>query len=324
MKKRLQINIDQKILDDLRARLAGTRWADEIDNTKWETGTNKSYLQKLCKYWEDSFDWKGQEAYLNSFNHFTTTLNGLKIHFVYEKGSGKIPIPLVLIHGFPDSFFRFHKLIPLLTKEDETGFSFDVIVPSIAGYGFSGIPGHTGMTTKEIAGLFSDLMTNVLGYEKFIAHGGDWGSSITEKIALYHGDHLIAIHLTDVPFAHSLEEIKNCSAAEKKFFETLKKWQQNEGAYSMIQSTKPQSLAYGFNDSPAGLAAWIIEKFYLWSDNGGNIENTFIKDELLTNLTIYWSTQTINSAMRIYYEELKEIMRAKYNPLIKRSPFNKV
>lgn len=323
MKKRFQINIKKDVLHDLQKRLASTRWTNEIENDKWQTGTSKAYLQKLCKYWQNNFDWKKQEAYLNTFNHYTTIINDCKIHFIHEKGKGKKTIPLLLTHGYPDSFIRFHKLIPLLTKADEKDFSFDVIVPSIPGYAFSEIPKEEGMNTTKIADLWAELMTKELGYEKFAAHGGDWGGSITEKLALYHSKNLLCIHLTDVPFAHSLEEVKDGSPAEKKFFDKLKKWQQTEGAYAMIQGTKPQSLAFGLNDSPTGLAGWLIEKFYAWSDNDGNIDNAFTKDELLTNCTIYWATQTINSAIRIYYEEIKAIMQAKYNPLVKLNPFDK-
>lgn len=230
---------------------------------------------------------------------------------------------MLLIHGYPDSFVRFLKIIPLLTEPDEDGFSFDVVVPSIPGYGFSDIPTEEGMNPKKIAGLFADLMTKELGYEKFIAQGGDWGGSITEQLALYHADNLLAIHLTDLPFQHTLDKPDDLSGAEKKFYEKMQAWQQTEGAYSMIQSTKPQSLAYGVNNSPAGLAAWIVEKFYAWSDNDGNLESAFTKDELLTNITIYWVTQTINSSFRIYYEAMKAIMAAKYNPLVKLNPFDK-
>ena len=317
------ISIEQSLLGDLKNRIAATRWTDEIENSKWEYGTNRTYLKELCSYWHDSFDWKKQEDYLNSFNHFKTEIDGAGLHFIHQKGEGDISTPLLLTHGYPDSFVRFLKIIPLLTKEDENGFSFDVIVPSIPGYGFSDIPKEEGMNTKKIAGLFAKLMTKELGYEKYAAHGGDWGSGITEQLALYNADSLLWIHLTDVPFQHSMVPIDDASHAEQKHLDKVKKWQQTEGAYAMIQSTKPQSLAYGLNDSPAGLAAWIVEKFRTWSDNDGNVEDVFTKDELLTNITIYWTTQTINSSIRIYYETIKAIMNAMYNPLVKLNPFDK-
>jgi pimeloyl-ACP methyl ester carboxylesterase len=218
---------------------------------------------------------------------------------------------------------RFLKIIPLLTKADDNGVLFDVIVPSIPGYGFSDIPTEPGMNKKRIAELFVNLMTEELGYEKFAAHGGDWGGGITEQIALYHAEFLIGTHLTDIPFKHGLAEHQDLSGSEKKYLEATKQWQQTEGAYAMIQSTKPQTLAYGLNDSPVGLAAWMIEKFHSWSDNDGNVENAFTKDELLTNITIYWATQTINSAFRLYNEAMQAMIGAMYNPLVKLNPFEK-
>lgn len=322
MKKPFLINIEQDVLDDLQNRLATTRWTDEIDN-RWDMGTNETYLKELCAYWQNGFDWKQQESYLNSFDQYKTTVDGTEIHFIYQKGKGTTSIPLLLTHGYPDSFIRFHKMIPLLTAADKNGFSFDVVVPSIPGYGFSEKPTEKGMDPKKIAGLFADLMTEELGYKKFMAQGGDWGSSITENIALYHDDLLHGIHLTDVPSGHSKMPLENPSAAEKKFMEKTKAWMNTEGGYQSIQSTKPRSLGYGLNDSPAGLAGWIIEKFYTWSDNDGDLENAFTKDELLTNLTIYWATQTINSSIRIYYEAIQTIMQAMHNPLVKLNPFDK-
>ena len=323
MKKSFKINIKQSVFDDLKTRIANTRWTDEIENSKWEFGTNKTYLKELCNYWQNTFDWKKKEEYLNSFPHFKTTVDSFALHYIYQKGEGINSIPLLLTHGYPDSFVRFLKIIPLLTMADENGLSFDVIVPSIPGYGFSQIPTEPGMNTKRIAQLFTKLITEDLGYEKFVAHGGDWGGNIAEQMALHHAESLIGIHLTDIPFEHGMEELKDASSAEKKYFEATKKWQMTEGAYSMIQSTKPQTLSYGLNDSPVGLAAWIIEKFKSWSDNDGDIETCFTKDELLTNLTIYWGTETINSAIRLYNEAMQAIMNAKYNPLVKLNPFDR-
>ena len=323
MKQPFRIHIQQDVLDDLKLRLSKTRWTDEIENDKWEMGTNESYLKELCAYWQNDFDWHKQEALLNSFTQYTSTVDDFTLHFIHEEGKGTTRIPLLITHGWPDSIVRFIKLIPLLTAADENGVSFDVIAPSIPGFGFSEIPSEKGMNPKKIAGLFNELMTKELGYEKYYAHGGDWGSSITEQIALYHSKSLLGIHLTDVPFSHGLKPLKDPSPAEEKFIKKTKQWVQTQGAYSSILSTKPQSLAYGLNDSPAGLAGWIVEKFYNWSDNGGNLENAFTKDELLTNLTIYWATQTINSSIRIYYEAIQVIMQAMYNPLVKLNPFDK-
>jgi pimeloyl-ACP methyl ester carboxylesterase len=324
MKHPFNINIEQSVLDDLKNRLANTRWTDEVENTKWEHGTNKNYLQELCDYWQNAFDWKKREEYLNSFPHFKTTVDGIGLHYIHQKGEGQHSIPLLLIHGWPDSFVRFLKIIPLLIKADENGFSFDVIVPSIPGHGFSDIPTKPGVNTKRLAKLFTHLLTQELGYKKFVAHGGDLGSTITEQIALYHADSLLGIHLTDIPYHHIIAaDPDKLDKEEKKYSKAVQKWQMMEGAYNMIQGTKPQSLAYGLNDSPAGLAAWIIEKFHNWSDCHGDIESCFTKDELLTNVTIYWVTQTINSSFRHYVEASKDLMQTMYNPLKKINPFDK-
>lgn len=324
MKKSFKINIKQTVLDDLKNRIANTRWTDEIENSKWEYGTNKTYLKELCDYWQHTFDWKKQEELLNSFPHFKTTIDGIGLHYIHQKGEGKKSVPLLLTHGWPDSFVRFLKVIPLLTKADDNGFSFDVIIPSIPGQGFSDIPTETGMNTKRIAKLFTKLMSEELAYEKFAAHGGDLGTGITEQIALYHAESLLGIHLTDIPYHHILTmSPDDLSGADKKYLESIKKWQMTEGAYNMIQSTKPQTLAYGLNDSPVGLAAWIVEKFHSWSDSHGDIESYFSKDELLTNVTIYWVTQTINSSFRHYNEAMKDMLQIMFNPFNKLNPFDK-
>ena len=324
MKKSFKISIQQSILDDLKTRISHTRWTDEIENSKWEHGTNKSWLKELCDYWQKDFDWRKQEEHLNSFAHFKTTVDGTGLHYIHQKGDGKNSIPLLLTHGWPDSFVRFLKIIPLLTKADENGLSFDVVVPSVPGHGFSDIPTKPGMNTKHIAKLFASLMTEELGYEKFVAHGGDLGTGITEQIALYHPKSLLAIHLTDIPYHHILTlSPDKLDRTEKKYLDAITKWQMTEGAYNMIQSTKPQTLAYGLNDSPVGLAAWIVEKFHNWSDCHGDIERCFTKDELLTNVTIYWVTQTINSSFRHYTEAMKDLMQEKYNPLTKINPLDK-
>jgi pimeloyl-ACP methyl ester carboxylesterase len=306
MPQPFKIHIDQLTLDDLKNRLAQVRWTTEIEQAGWQYGVDLNYLQAICNYWQNSFDWRRTEIYLNALAHFTTTINDIDIHFIHEKGKGKTTVPLLLIHGFPDSFVRFLKIIPLLTAADDQGFSFDLIIPSIPGYGFSGIPKKPGMNPKQVAAVFSQLMTDELGYKKYFVHGGDWGSSIAEQLALIHPDHLMGIHLTEVPW-HHLFAIPpgNLTEAEKKYMEAGQKWQMTEGGYAIIQSTKPQALGYGLNDSPAGLAAWIIQFFHDWSDCHGDVESCFTKDELLTNITIYWVTQTINSAIRIYYETMR-------------------
>jgi len=300
-----KVQVPQDTLDDLQQRLAKTRWPDEVEDAGWDYGTSLAYLKSLVQYWQSKFDWREQEEVINRFAHFRTEIDGFGLHFIHERGRGENPLPIILTHGFPDSFLRFAKIIPMLTDPAEYGGdpadSFDIVVPSLPGYGFSDKPTRGGMLFR-VADLWATLMTQRLGYERYGAHGGDWGSTVTEHLARSYSDSVVGIHLTDVPFAHLFEKPKDLSASEKKFIAKSKKWQQEEGAYAMIQSTKPQSLAYGLNDSPAGLAAWIVEKFRSWSDCNGDIETRFTKDELLTNLTVYWATGTINSSFRFYYD----------------------
>lgn len=300
-----KLHIAKNTIDDLRQRLRSTRWADGIVEQDWERGTNSSYLRELVKYWIEDFDWPAQEAIINRLHHYRTEIDGIGIHFVHERGKGGRALPLLLTHGYPDSFLRFQKLIPLLTDPAAHGGdpqdSFDVVIPSLPGYGLSDKPQKPGSRFK-IAGLWDTLMTDRLGYQRFAAHGGDWGSTVTEQLARSHAESLVGIHLTDVPYSHLFEKFDDLSAEEEKFIAKTQEWQQKEGAYAMIQGSRPQSLAVALNDSPAGLAAWIVEKFRAWSDCDGNVESRFTKDELLTNITLYWATQTIGSSFELYYD----------------------
>lgn len=304
------INVPEAVLTDLQARLARTRWPDELEDAGWDYGTNREYLQQLAAYWHTGYDWRAQEAKLNRFPQFKAEVAGLNLHFLRIEGKGPNPLPLLLTHGWPDSFFRMLPLIPLLTDPASHGGraedAFTVIVPDLPGYGFSERPKEAGYNPKRMADVLNELMTKTLGYQKYVAHGGDWGGHITEQLALHHADSLLAIHLTDVPSTHAqhADKLPDLSAQEKVFVVKNKAWQEKEAGYQKIQGTKPETLAYGLNDSPVGLLAWIIEKFHAWSDNDGNIEHTFTKDDLLTNVMIYWVTQTISSSIRLYYESM--------------------
>jgi pimeloyl-ACP methyl ester carboxylesterase len=303
-----RINISQAVLDDLQTRLGRTRWPDEIDDAGWNYGTNCEYLQALTLYWRQNYDWRAQESKLNQFPQFTTDIDGIKVHFLHVQGKGPNPMPLLLTHGWPDSFFRFVKLIPLLTDPVSHGGraedAFTVVVPDIPGFGFSQKPTKPGWDTVRTADLFAQLMTNVLGYKKVAAHGGDFGASITEQLALHHPEILLAIHLTNVPPQHALKANPDgLSPNEKAYIQEAKSWGEKEGAFTHIQNTKPQTLSFGLNDSPVGLCAWIIEKFHAWSDSDGQLQRVFTQDEVLTNVMIYWVTQTIGSSMRFYYEK---------------------
>jgi microsomal epoxide hydrolase len=303
-----KINIPQSTLDDLRERLARTRWPDEVEGAGWDYGTNVGYLKSLVDYWQHEFDWRKQEAKLNTYTQFRADIDGLNIHFIHERGKGPNPIPLILTHGWPDSFYRMHKIIPMLTDPESFGGnaadSFDVIVPSIPGFGFSDSVRKPGWTVKQTAELWTSLMRDVLGYQRYAAAGGDGGSPISQLLALNNPTSVIGIHLTDIGFQATQNlDPSSLTPAEQQYLGAMQQRFFQEGGYVMIQSTKPQTLAYGLSDSPIGLAAWIIEKFYGWSDIDGNIEREYTKDELLTNIMIYWVTQTINPSIRSYYEE---------------------
>jgi microsomal epoxide hydrolase len=308
MLARFKIAIPIGVLDDLRARLVATRpprnHVQDIAQD-WNAGTSPAYLRELIDYWRGHFDWPAQEALLNRFNQFLVTVDGTKLHVIHEKGRGPAPLPIILTHGYPDSFFRFYKLIPLLTDPAAHGGdaadAFDVVVPSLPGYAFSERREHAG-GIFGFGDLWFKLMTEALGYERFGAHGGDWGSTITEHLARSHASSLVGIHLTDVPFWHIFQKPSDLSHAERKYLEANERWQKTDGAYAMIQGTRPRTAAAGLNDSPAGLAAWLVEKFQEWSDCGDNIESRFTKDELLTNVMIYWATGTIGSSFQPYHD----------------------
>ena len=304
---------ETSVLDDLHQRLADTRWPDEIPNTGWDYGSNLTYIKELVDYWRTDFDWRAQEAKLNAFNHFKSEVDGLDIHFIHEKGKGPNPIPLIITHGWPSCFFEMTKIIPLLADPASYGGdaadSFDVVAPSLPGFGFSDHAQARGMEIQRVAGMWNKLMSQNLGYPKFGAQGGDIGSGVTARLGFAHSDTLYGIHLTSItrPTPYLGPGSKPVTDAEQALITQRDKWFQDEGGYNHIQGTKPQTLAYGLNDSPVGLAAWIVEKYRTWSDCGGDVEKSYTKDELLTIVTIYWVTQTISSSTRMYFENQKHL-----------------
>lgn len=307
--EKFHIQVEEKVLNDLRAKLGQVRWPDQMDGAEWEQGTELSYLQSLVAYWRDSFNWRQQEAELNRLAHFRSEVDGLSIHFIHERGVGPSPLPIILTHGWPDSFTRYQKIIPLLTDPVSHGGdpmdSFDVIVPSIPGFGFSSRPNLRGVNSFQVAELWAKLMTKELGYPRFAAAGGDIGSGVTRYLAAAHPELLVGIHLTDIGILRDLlapSGRTDLTEGELRYRSIATEWIAREGAYMSLQSTKPQTLAYGLSDSPVGLAGWIVEKFRTWSDCGGNLGRSFTKDELLTNIMIYWLTGTIGSSTRMYYE----------------------
>ena len=301
-----RIEVPDAVLRDLRERIARTRWPDEISGSGWDYGTNLAYLRELLDYWRDRFDWRAQERKLNDLSQFRADVDGLDLHFVHARGGGPDPMPLLMLHGWPSTFYEMTKVLPMLADPAAhgggPGDSFDVVVPSLPGCGFSERPREPGMHKTRMAELFSKLMTDVLGYERFAARGGDVGAGVVSLLALDHPERVIGIHVSDVYRPYLGPGARYFTDAERTFFDEERTWMEREGAYDHLQATKPQTLGYGLNDSPAGLAAWIVEKYRSWSDCGGDVERRFTKDEILTQLTIYWVTETINSANRLYFE----------------------
>ena len=303
-----KIEIPDSVLDDLKSRLERTRWPDELPGTGWDYGSNLDYVKELVEYWRTKFDWHAQEKLINSFSHFKSKVDGLNIHFIHEKGKGPNPMPLVITHGWPGTFFEMYKVIPMLSDPASHGGNpadaFDVVAPSMPGYGFSDATDKRGLSVLSIGDLWAKLMSENLGYQRFAAQGGDWGARVTAKLGLSHGDKVIGIHTTSTssPTPYQGPGTRELSEAENAMLAQRVQWLADEGGYSHIQATKPQTLSYGLNDSPAGLAAWIVEKYRTWSDCGGDVESRFTKDELLTTITIYWVTQSINSSTRLYFE----------------------
>jgi pimeloyl-ACP methyl ester carboxylesterase len=302
-------------LDDLRARLAATRWPDAIVDAGWDYGADLDYIRQLCHYWGHRYDWRAHEAELNRLPQFSLPIAGLRVHCIHQRGRGPRPLPLLITHGWPGSITEMVKILPLLTDPAAHGGNaidaFDVVVPSIPGFGFSERPTGRGVNTRCVGEMWADLM-RVLGYERFAVQGGDFGAAVATHLGLAHPDRVLGIHLNYIPGSyepHLAEETPPLSDAEVDFQRQRDQWLRDEGGYSHLQGTKPQTAAFALNDSPAGLCAWIVEKFRSWSDCGGEVERRFTKDELLTNVTIYWLTQTIHSSMRLYYESRRAPFR---------------
>ena len=298
--ERFEIPFSEAAVRDLHERLARTRWPDEIPGSGWDYGFPLDYLRELCCYWKDEFDWKARIARFARFHHYRSTVDGVGIHFIHQRGKGPSPIPLVITHGWPGSFLEMLKILPLLSD------SFDVVVPSLPGFGFSDRPAHSGMNLFRIADLWAGLMTE-LGYDRFAVQGGDFGAGVSTILGLRHAERIIGVHLNYIPGSYQpyLAPEAQPSSVEQAYLDEAARWYVDWGAYSHLQRNEPLTAAYGLNDSPAALAAWIISKFRDWADCDGDVERRFTKDELLTNVTLYWMTQTIHSSVRLYYETKK-------------------
>jgi pimeloyl-ACP methyl ester carboxylesterase len=303
-----RVSVADSVLIDLKDRLTRVRWPDEPPVEPWTTGTSVAYLTRLVDYWINDFDWRSQEAKLNAFSQFTVPLDGVDLHFIHESGRGPAPMPLLISHGWPGSVFEFYKLIPLLTDPESSGGdpadSFTVIAPSLPGFTFSFRPGQPRFGVVEIADMFVRLMSNVLGYDRFGAQGGDWGASVTTRIAHSYPDRVVGIHLNLLSLRRQPGGIPNPTPEEEVYLDQLNNWVNEETGYQWIQGTKPQTLAFALTDSPVGLAAWLVEKFRTMTDCDGDPENSLARDEMLTAIMLYWVTGAIGSSFWPYYARM--------------------
>jgi pimeloyl-ACP methyl ester carboxylesterase len=306
-----EIHVSALILDDLGDRLTATRFPDEIDDTGWDYGIPMSYLRELVEYWRDGYDWRAHEAELNTLGNFCTDIDGQSIHFVHARSRHPDAMPLLLVHGWPGSIVEFLDVIPRLTDPERYGGraedAFHVIAPSLPGYGFSEPTRTPGWDPARIARAFIELM-NRLGYARYAAQGGDWGAQIVTRIGALDPQHCAAIHL-NMPIATRPDAPVALTDTDKTDLAAMQRFARDESAYALEQGTKPQTLGVSLNDSPAGLLAWIVEKFRAWSDCDGDPENAFTRDQLLTNVMVYWVTRTITSSARLYREARQADLR---------------
>jgi pimeloyl-ACP methyl ester carboxylesterase len=305
--ERFRVSVPRGVLIDLDERLQRTRWPDQLPGTGWTYGTDTAYLRELVSYWQRDFDWRAQEARLNAFENYRAQVGGMRIHFVHARSRDPDAIPLLLLHGWPSSFVQMLDIIPLLTDAAAHGLpakpSFHVVAASLPGFGFSDIPTRPGVGFATSADLMAELMHDVLGYSRYGVRGSDLGGMTVRQMALRHPDQVIGVHLTGMigtadaqpPFTPAEQAFIDADAAT-----------QPERAYARLQASKPQTLAHSLNDSPVGLAAWIVEKFRAWSDSNGDVESRFTKDELLTDVMVYWVTGTAPSSVRMYYDFSRE------------------
>ena len=302
-----RIDVPDETLEHIRARVAGYPWHEMPDDGGWAYGTNLDYMKALCAYWVEAFDWRAQEAAINRFAHFTAPVDGIDLHFIHEKGSGPAPMPLLISHGWPGSVVEFLEIIEPLAHPERFGGNiedaFDVVAPSLPGFGFSGRPPRP-YGPRKIADVFASLMTDVLGTDGYLAQGGDWGGAISSWLGLDHAPACRAIHLNIMTMRHGDGPQ---GAAEAAWAERFTHEQVMEEGYRTQQATKPQTLSYAMMDSPVGVAAWIVEKWNSWSDTeGDDIESVYTKDQILTNVMVYLVTRTFNTASWIYYGRREE------------------
>lgn len=303
------VSVPEPVLDDLRDRLRRTRWPDQIEGTGWDYGTDLDYLRDLCAYWADGFDWRAAERRLNAWPNYTTRIDGQQVHFIHARSERKDALPLLVLHGWPGSVVEMlHVIEPLRAPERSGGDpadAFDVVCASLPGFGFSGPTAERGWHPRRIAALMAALMGE-LGYERFGTLGGDWGATTSNFLGLDFPERLVGLYLTMVATGPPPDaDATSLSALEQGWLEESARFFAQESGYLQIQGTRPQTLAYALNDSPAGLAGWIVEKLRAWSDNDGDLESAISRDDALANITLYWVTGTANSASRIYLEAMR-------------------
>ena len=302
-----QIHIAETRLEDLRDRLQGARWPIGILGHSWDEGSDVAFVQRLTQYWLTAFDWRAVEARLNHLPQYLATIAGEDIHFVHQVGEGPDPLPLIITHGWPGSFVEMEAIIPLLADPGAHGGdpadAFHVVAPSLPGFGFSPAPAARGVSARRIAQLWQGLMQG-LGYNRFAAQGGDIGASVSMWIARQFPDTLVGAHLNYIPGSYRppVKSPNDVSEEERAFLDRFAAWAGQEGAYAALQGTKPQTLAFALTDSPVGLAAWIVEKFRGWSDCDGDVEKAFGLDALLTDISLYWFSDSIAASLRLYRE----------------------
>jgi microsomal epoxide hydrolase len=299
------LRVPDEAIADLRDRLARTRFPDQAPGDPWAYGTDVGYLRQLVEYWRGAFDWRAEEARLNAFPQYKVPFSGIDLHFLHVPGKGPAPCPLLLLHGWPGSVFEFLELIPRLTDPARFGGdpadAFTVVAPSLPGYGLSFKPGQPRLGVEEIADCVAELMHGALGYPNFAVQGGDWGAITASRLGYAHPEKLIGIHLNLLAIRRDQQDLADPNPEEQAYLDQRATWLRDETGYQWIQGTKPQTLAFALSDSPAGLAAWIVEKFRTWSDCGGNVETAFTGDRLLANISFYWFTGAIGSSFWPYY-----------------------
>ena len=316
-----KLNIENDILEGISNRLKTSRLPEDFGNSNWSYGTERNYLENLLEYWISDYDWKKTEKEINSFPNFICEINNIPIHFIHIKSSNKNSKPIILTHGWPWTFWDYKKIIRPLTNPEEYGGkkedSFDVVVPSLPGFGFSTPLKETGINFSNTADLWVSLMQDILGYDKFFAHGGDWGGLVTLQLGHKYSKIVPAVHthtIINLDFFDSPPPNEEDFAENEKNFhlQNLKFWEEGHG-YFQIQATKPQTLSYAINDSPIGLCAWLIEKRRDWSDCNGDIESKFTKDDLINTTMIYWLSETFGTSARYYYEAAHNLWKPSHD-----------